>query len=77
MGVYVIIGFLISIPLTGFIYTILDAILDRLPPGPGTPTMAFLQFVASYMIALFLLILIFWYLNSMQKSKYQEVYFGA
>lgn len=72
-SVYTLVGFVISIIVAGFVYTLIRGVLGAFPAGPGTTTMQFLDFVLTYFMLPALIIIVLWYLNSMQKKRYMEV----
>jgi len=71
-GVYVFIGFVVTIIVIGFGYTLIYGVIDVLPAGPDTETMQFLTYVVAYIALPALLIAVLWFMNSMQKERYGE-----
>lgn len=70
-SVYVFVGFIVTIIVIGFGYTLIHGILNDLPTGPNTETMRFLTYALTYVILPVFLIAVLWFLNSMQKSRYE------
>jgi hypothetical protein len=71
-GVYIFIGFIVTIVVIGLGYTLIFGVLGALPTGPDTDTMDFLIYVLAYCAPVGLLIAVLWFLNSMQKERYGE-----
>lgn len=81
-SIVVVIVFIFTIALAGFMYTLIDGVLaefiddlvaDVLPGGSSDATYSFLNYVWVFTPLFVLIVSGLWLINHMQKSKYREV----
>lgn len=70
---YVVINFVLAVGVAGFLYTLINGVLGRVPAGPGTGTMQFLDYVLDFALLPMTFLVIFWLLNNAQKRRYYTV----
>lgn len=66
---YVVINFILAVGVAGFLYTLISGVLGKLPAGPNTATMQFLDYVLTFAIFPLTLLVVLWLLNNIQKRR--------
>lgn len=81
-AVTVVIVFIFTIALAGFVYTLLNGVLgafiddlaaDLIPGGTSDETYSFLSYVWTFIPLFIMIVSGMWLINQMQKRKYREV----
>ena len=81
-AVAVVIVFIFTIALAGFVYTLLDGVLgafiddlaaELIPGGTSDPTYSFLNYVWIFTPLFIMIVSGMWLINQLQKRKYREV----